>query len=301
MLKWKNPEKELIVKSHVSTSESVKLYHQAVRDFIYPPLKWLITKDEVSRLLKIEEKGMDSALGELRKNHQELLRQLCIKNNVNYPELMTSLRLFSEENFEDDCVFRIKLANIMAPNQVHHVVLILGDITKIPADVIVNSANKSLLAGSGVCGALHKAAGPKLEKECQELKAQLNIKFLKTGDHIVTNAYKLPAKWVIHTVGPKHNENILHEGIKMLRWCYIRSIVNADDLGAASISFPAISTGNHKISIQESAESVKLALLKDLPRLLPITNVREIKLIFNKRSDFEAYKKAFSEETITSN
>lgn len=187
--------------------------------------------------------------------------------------------------------FKIKLENILAPNRVHYIVLILGDITKIPTDVIVNSANKSLLAGSGVCGAIHKVAGPELEQECLELKKELNIKFLKTGDHIVTKAYRLPAKWVIHTVGPKYNEDI-----HLLKWCYIRSIVNADDIGAKSISFPAISTHINKVPIETSAKIVKSAIMQELPRLLPITNVKEIKLVFNNPEDLTVYQKIFADK-----
>ena len=173
--------------------------------------------------------------------------------------------------------------------------LILGDITKIPVDVIVNSANKNLTAGSGVCGAIHKAAGPKLEQECQRLKKSLKMEFMKTGDLCVTKAYNLPAKWVIHTVGPKDNENRIYEGISLLGWCYIRSIVNAEDMKAESISFPAISTGINKISIEDSAKNVKQAIVYDLPTLLPITNVKEIKLVFNKPEDLAAYQKVFGQ------
>ncbi len=169
--------------------------------------------------------------------------------------------------------------------------LIFGDITKILVDVMVNSANKSLLAGSGVCGAIHKAAGPKLEQECQDKMRRLNLKFIKTGTHIVTKAYNLPGKWVIHTVGPKYNEDI-----SLLRWCYIRAVVNADDLGAKSISFPAISTGRHHISIETSAKNVKIALWQELPRLLQLTNLQEVRLIFDKIKDFNIYKKVFEDE-----
>jgi len=272
------------------------LYECAIRNMLIPQLSEFIDKQKAEFLGNInKEKGLQSVLNELKNNHQDLVNGFCMKYNLAYSELITSLKLYSEG---DNNVFRLKIENILAQKQVHYISLILGDITMIPADVIVNSANKSLLAGSGVCGAIHRVAGPKLEQECQELRKKLNIKFIKIGNHIVTKAYGLPAKWVIHTVGPKQNENIKHENISLLGWCYIRSIVNADDMGAKSISFPAISTGIHNISIDESAKIVKSALLHELPKLLPITNVTEIKLVFNNSQDFSVYQKVFTEKDV---
>jgi len=121
----------------------------------------------------------------------------------------------------------------------------LGDITKLPVDAIVNAANEKLLAGSGVCGAIHKAAGPELEKEC------LQIGCCATGDAVMTRAYNLPAKYVIHTVGPKY----LEAGTKapeLLRSCYEKSLKLADQRDLTSISFPAISTGIFGYPIHEA-------------------------------------------------
>jgi O-acetyl-ADP-ribose deacetylase (regulator of RNase III) len=115
--------------------------------------------------------------------------------------------------------------------------LILGDITNIPTDVIVNSANPFLMKGSGVCGAIHKAAGINLEKECLELKKSRSIDKLPIGEVIVTKAYNLHAKFVIHTVGPKNDGK---DDLNLLKNCYINSIRKADELKANSIYFPAI-------------------------------------------------------------
>ncbi len=97
ILNWKNTSKEFIVKTHISTKESAQLYPQAVKDFLLPQLKELITKDDVSLLLETEEEqGMDSVLMELKENHQNLMNRFCIKNNLSYPELITGLRLFQD-------------------------------------------------------------------------------------------------------------------------------------------------------------------------------------------------------------
>jgi O-acetyl-ADP-ribose deacetylase (regulator of RNase III) len=112
----------------------------------------------------------------------------------------------------------------------------LGDITTLEVDAIVNAANERLAPGGGVCGAIHRAAGPELAEECARVGP------CATGDAIATSGYELPARWVIHAVGP-----VWHGGdggeVELLASSYRRSIEVADELGATSIGFPAISTG----------------------------------------------------------
>lgn len=113
--------------------------------------------------------------------------------------------------------------------------LVLGDLTEQDADAIVNAANSSLLGGGGVDGAIHRRGGPEILEECRELAP------LDTGHAVATTAGRLRARWVIHTVGPVYSRG--QDRSALLASCYRESLKVADSLGAATVAFPAISTG----------------------------------------------------------
>ncbi len=119
--------------------------------------------------------------------------------------------------------------------------LVVGDITKEHVDAIVNAANPSLLGGSGVDGAIHRAGGPAILEACRELHAGPFASGLPVGESVATTAGELPARWVIHTVGPVWSEG--EDRSAVLRSCYRKSMSLARELGAGSIAFPLISAG----------------------------------------------------------
>uniref|UniRef100_UPI0037BE6710 O-acetyl-ADP-ribose deacetylase n=1 Tax=Chryseobacterium foetidum TaxID=2951057 RepID=UPI0037BE6710 len=129
--------------------------------------------------------------------------------------------------------------------------LIKADITKIKADAIVNAANSSLMGGGGVDGAIHRAGGKQILEECTEIRNRQGK--CKTGQAVVTTAGNLPAKYVIHTVGPIWNND---EGIcsQLLADCYKNSLKLAESLGVKTISFPNISTGVYRFPKELAGE-----------------------------------------------
>ena len=121
------------------------------------------------------------------------------------------------------------------------ITLALGDITQQRADAIVNAANSSLLGGGGVDGAIHRRGGPAILAACRELRASRYPEGLPPGQAVATTAGELPARWVIHTVGPVYSR--AQDLSAVLASCYTRSLAVASELGAGTVAFPAVSAG----------------------------------------------------------
>ncbi|MFC9910000.1 O-acetyl-ADP-ribose deacetylase [Streptomyces sp. NPDC127197] len=129
--------------------------------------------------------------------------------------------------------------------------LVQGDITRESADAIVNAANSSLLGGGGVDGAIHRRGGPAILEECRALRASRYGKGLPTGQAVATTAGDLNARWVIHTVGPVHSEQ--EDRSALLASCYRESLRVADELGARTVAFPAVSVGIYGWPMDDAA------------------------------------------------
>ncbi len=122
--------------------------------------------------------------------------------------------------------------------------LIAGDITTQQVDAIVNAANHTLLGGGGVDGAIHRAGGKAILEECKRIRAERYPDGLPTGESVATTAGRLPARWVIHTVGPTWAKT--KDKSPLLRSCYTTSLALADELGASTVAFPLISSGVYR-------------------------------------------------------
>ncbi|ALV53042.1 O-acetyl-ADP-ribose deacetylase [Streptomyces althioticus] len=165
------------------------------------------------------------------------------------------------------------------------IALVQGDITRQSADAIVNAANSSLLGGGGVDGAIHRRGGPEILAECRALRASHYGRGLPPGQAVATTAGRLDARWVIHTVGPVYSAS--EDRSALLASCYRESLRVADELGARTVAFPAVSTGVYRWPLDDAARiAVETVRTTD-------TSVEEITFVL---FDERAYT-AFSAET----
>lgn len=163
--------------------------------------------------------------------------------------------------------------------------VVQGDITRQTVDAIVNAANTTLLGGGGVDGAIHRAAGPELLAECRTLGG------CPTGQARITQGYRLPARWVIHTVGPVWRGGQSHED-ELLANCYSNSLALAAEKGLRSIAFPSISTGAYGFPMDRAAGIA----FGEIRRFFhESTSVREVLLVCFDRDSYEVHSRALQE------
>ncbi len=165
--------------------------------------------------------------------------------------------------------------------------LMIGDITRVPADAIVNAANSALRRGGGVDGAIHRAGGPDIGRELDEIRARQGG--CTTGSAVVTGAGRLPARYVFHAVGPIWRGGQAHEA-DLLASCYATCLRLAEERGVKSISFPSISTGAFGYPLDQAADVAVDTVCRHLER--EDTGVREVIFVLFDRITFEAYSEA---------
>ncbi|MEJ8671752.1 O-acetyl-ADP-ribose deacetylase [Streptomyces sp. MS1.AVA.1] len=159
--------------------------------------------------------------------------------------------------------------------------LVQGDITRESVDAIVNAANSSLLGGGGVDGAIHRRGGPAILAECRELRASRYGKGLPTGQAVATTAGELDARWVIHTVGPVWAAT--EDRSEQLASCYRESLRVADELGARTVAFPAVSTGVYGWPMDDGAR-IAVATVRAAK-----TSVEEIRFVLFDKAAYEEF------------
>jgi O-acetyl-ADP-ribose deacetylase (regulator of RNase III) len=165
---------------------------------------------------------------------------------------------------------------------------IKGDITRQKVDAIVNAANSSLMGGGGVDGAIHRAGGPAIPEQCKAIVKKIGR--LPTGQAVMTTAGNLPAKYVIHTVGPIYSEKAESRKQKAeLRNCYINSLKLAAEKGLKTIAFPSISTGAYRYPLSEAAP-IAVQAVRDF--LKQPSSVKEVYFVLFNDETYEAYVNA---------
>jgi O-acetyl-ADP-ribose deacetylase (regulator of RNase III) len=153
-------------------------------------------------------------------------------------------------------------------------------------DAIVNAANGSLMGGGGVDGAIHRAGGPSILAECKEIRRTIYPHGLPTGEAVATTAGDLPARWVIHTVGPVYARE--RGPAALLDSCHTESLRVADELGARTVAFPAISTGVYGYPIEEAAPVAVDAVRRST------SEVDEVRFVLFGRDAYEAFERALA-------
>ncbi len=160
--------------------------------------------------------------------------------------------------------------------------IVRGDITTVEVDAIVNAANSSLLGGGGVDGAIHRAGGPEILQACEKLRAGDYRGGLPAGQAVATTAGRLPARWVIHTVGPVFAKK--EDRSEQLSSCYRESLRVADQIGATTIAFPAISAGIYRWPIDDAAR-IAIETIRDTD-----TKVTQVTFVLFNDEAYQAFR-----------
>jgi O-acetyl-ADP-ribose deacetylase (regulator of RNase III) len=165
--------------------------------------------------------------------------------------------------------------------------LILGDITTQDVDAIVNAANSTLMGGGGVDGAIHRRGGPEILDECRKVRSEQYPDGLPTGKAVATTAGRLPARWVIHTVGPVFSKS--EDRSDLLASCHVESLRAADEVGARAVAFPAISTGVYGYPL-ELAAPVAVKAVREAD-----TKVEEARFVLFDAQAYGAFERVLRE------
>jgi O-acetyl-ADP-ribose deacetylase (regulator of RNase III) len=164
------------------------------------------------------------------------------------------------------------------------ITLVRGDITAQDVDAVVNAANATLFGGGGVDGAIHRRGGPSILEACREIRASAWPDGLPVGEAVATTAGDLPARWVIHTVGPIYGPN--DRDAELLAACHTSSLRVADELGAATVAFPAISTGAFGYPVNDAA-MIAVAAARHAS-----TAVAEVRFVLFDEVSYDAFERA---------
>jgi O-acetyl-ADP-ribose deacetylase (regulator of RNase III) len=167
---------------------------------------------------------------------------------------------------------------------VPRITLVRGDITEEAVDAVVNAANSTLMGGGGVDGAIHRRGGPAILVECRRIREETYPDGLPTGKAVATTGGNLPARWVIHTVGPVYSKG--EDRSALLASCHIESLKVADEIGARTVAFPAISTGVYGYPLDEAAP-VAVGAVRGAD-----TRVKEVRFVLFDERSHDAFQKA---------
>ena len=164
------------------------------------------------------------------------------------------------------------------------IILVRGDITEQEVDAVVNAANSTLMGGGGVDGAIHRRGGSDILEECKRIREERYPDGLPAGAAVATTAGNLSAMWVIHTVGPVYSKS--EDRSALLASCHIESLRVADEIGARTVAFPAISTGVYGYPLEEAAP-VALRAVQEAD-----TQVEEVRFVLFDEASSQAFQRA---------